>query len=212
MAFCQGGTSLRSREQVGRRAVGRGCHSLPTHPIQVSISGCQQSPWVPSTIPGAWSLSACSDLGVGLPVRAWGSELCPSHPGNISPHPGDPEVPTVCVTPVPVFQLSPPGRVGTPGSGSAPPVPRTQALPGTGCSQHCPQRPSTCRLLRQRSPVRSRRENISLAFGEHFSFLFLLNKPPATFQNRTKKGQGQGAAETFHPPAPPASPGLAGEG
>lgn len=41
-------------------------------------------------------------------------------------------------------------------------------------------------------------ENISLAFGEHFSFLFLLSKPLATFPNR-RKGQGQGAAETFCP-------------
>uniref|UniRef100_A0A4X1UF68 MOB kinase activator 2 n=1 Tax=Sus scrofa TaxID=9823 RepID=A0A4X1UF68_PIG len=50
-----------------------------------------------------------------------------------------------------------------------------------------PPRPRTHSLLRPRSAVRSCRENTSLALREHFSFLFLLNKPRATFQNRRRK-------------------------
>jgi hypothetical protein len=44
-----------------------------------------------------------------------------------------------------------------------------------------PWKPSTHRLLRLSSAMRSRKENISLAFREHSSILFLLNKPSATF-------------------------------
>lgn len=105
----------------------------------------------------------------------------------------------VCVWPVP---------------GSSPNPARSQdtvALPGTRHTQHGARRPCSHRLLRRWCAVSSRRENVFLAFGEHFSFLFHLNKPPATFQNRTKKGQGQGAAEVSHlcETAPQcASPGL----
>lgn len=125
--------------------------------------------------------------------------ICTWPPGQAPPHGGTPRVCSVCVWPVP---------------GSSPNPARSQdtvALPGTRHTQHGARRPCSHRLLRRWCAVSSRRENVFLAFGEHFSFLFHLNKPPATFQNRTKKGQGQGAAEVSHlcETAPQcASPGL----
>lgn len=125
--------------------------------------------------------------------------ICTWPPGQAPPHGGTPRVRSVCVWPVP---------------GSSPNPARSQdtvALPGTRHTQHGARRPCSHRLLRRWCAVSSRRENVFLAFGEHFSFLFHLNKSPATFQNRTKKGQGQGAAEVSHlcETAPQcASPGL----
>ena len=77
-----------------------------------------------------------------------------------------------------------------------------------------PPRPRTHSLLRPRSAVRSCRENTSLALREHFSFLFLLNKPRATFQNRRRKRTRSGAADLSSPgdARARASAGLRGRG
>lgn len=64
------------------------------------------------------------------------------------------------------------------------------------------------RLLRRRSAVRSQKENISLAFREHFSFFFLLNKPSATFQNtRGKNRTWSEGCKDLSPPMWPPRPG-----
>lgn len=128
---------------------------------------------------------------------------CPGprgHPAsrNSPTAPQGPPKCTVCACGIRACAPAQPGPAKSPGAGLSRPFPGHRGPAWHSSAQHGAQTPSSRRLLRQWSAARRRRESTFLAFGEHFSFLFLLSKPPAIFQNRTEKGQGQGAAEVGH--------------